>query len=278
MPLGSRYHYKTQEEIELIRKNCLLVTSTLAEVASHIKPGVTGKRLDEIAESFIRDHGAEPAFKGYPGSVFDFPGTLCISFNEVVVHGIPDQREIKEGDILSLDCGVRMNGFFGDAAFTFAIGEIDPLAMELLVTTRECLDMAIAQAVAGNRIGDIGYAVQKYAEIDHGFGVIREMVGHGIGKKLHEPPEVPNYGKRGKGPVLHEGLTIAIEPMINMGSREVVLKKDGWTLHTRDLKVSAHYEHTIAIQKSRADVLSDHGVIDEAIKNNVNLSEVWIKR
>lgn len=278
MPLGSRYHYKTQEEIELIRKNCLLVTSTLAEVASHIKPGVTGKRLDEIAESFIRDHGAEPAFKGYPGSVFDFPGTLCISFNEVVVHGIPDQREIKEGDILSLDCGVRMNGFFGDAAFTFAIGEIDPLAMELLVTTRECLDMAIAQAVAGNRIGDIGYAVQKHAEIDHGFGVIREMVGHGIGKKLHEPPEVPNYGKRGKGPVLHEGLTIAIEPMINMGSREVVLKKDGWTLHTRDLKVSAHYEHTIAIQKSRADVLSDHGVIDEAIKNNVNLSEVWIKR
>jgi len=278
MPIGSRFHYKTPEEIEIIRKNCLLVSETLAEVARHIKPGITGLQLDTIAETFIRDHGAEPAFKGYPGSISDFPASLCISFNEVIVHGIPDQREVKEGDILSVDCGVKMNGYFGDAAFTFAVGEIKPEELDLLVTTRECLDLAIGQAVAGSRLGDIGFAVQHHAEAEHGYGVIREMVGHGIGKKLHEPPEVPNYGKRGKGPILHEGLTIAIEPMINLGTREVVLKKDGWTLVTRDLKPSAHYEHTIAIQKSAADVLSDHKVIDQAIKNNVNLSEVWIKR
>lgn len=278
MPIGSRFQYKTPEEIEIIRKNCLLVSATLAEVASHIKPGITGLHLDEIAEAFIRDHGAEPAFKGYPGSISDFPGSLCISFNEVIVHGIPDKTEIKDGDVLSVDCGVKMNGYFGDAAFTFAVGEISPEVLDLLVTTRECLDLAIQQSVAGNRIGDLGYAVQQHAEVNHNYGVIREMVGHGIGKKLHEPPEVPNYGKRGKGPMLHEGLTIAIEPMINFGTREVVLKKDGWTLVTRDLKPSAHYEHTIAVQKSAADVLSDHKVIDQAIKNNVNLSEVWIKR
>lgn len=278
MPIGSRFHYKTPEEIEIIRKNCLLVSETLAEVARHIKPGITGLKLDTIAETFIRDHGAEPAFKGYPGSISDFPASLCISFNEVIVHGIPDQREVKEGDILSVDCGVKMNGYFGDAAFTFAVGQIKPEELDLLVTTRESLDLAIGQAIAGNRLGDIGFAVQHHAEAEHGYGVIREMVGHGIGKKLHEPPEVPNYGKRGKGPILHEGLTIAIEPMINLGTREVVLKKDGWTLVTRDLKPSAHYEHTIAIQKSAADVLSDHKVIDQAIKNNVNLSEVWIKR
>lgn len=278
MPIGSRFHYKTPEEIEIIRHNCLLVSATLATVAGHIKPGVTGIQLDTLAETFIRDHGAEPAFKGYPGSVFDFPGSLCISFNEVIVHGIPDATVIREGDIISLDCGVRMNGYFGDAAFTFAVGEIKSEVFDLLVTTRECLDLAIGQAIVGNRLGDIGYAVQHHAEVSHGYGVIREMVGHGIGQKLHEPPEVPNYGKRGKGPVLHEGLTIAIEPMINLGTREVVLKKDGWTLTTRDLKPSAHYEHTLAVKKGAADVLSDHKVIDQAIKNNVNLSEIWIKR
>ena len=278
MQIGSRFHYKSAEEIELIRKNCLLVTSTLAEVAGHVKPGVTGLALDEIAETYIKDHQAVPAFKGYPGAVFDFPGTLCISFNEVIVHGIPDQTEIKEGDIVSIDCGVEMNGFFGDAAFTFAVGEIDEEVMDLLVTTRECLDLAIGQAVAGNRLGDIGYAVQHHAEVNHEYGVIREMVGHGIGKNLHEPPEVPNYGKRGKGPLLKAGLTMAIEPMINLGSRHVVLKKDGWTLVTKDHKPSAHYEHTIAVQKAEADVLSDHTVIDKAVKNNVNLSEIRRKR
>ncbi len=278
MVAGSRFHLKTEEEIEIIRQNCLLVTATLAEVASHIKPGVTGSQLDKIAETFIRDHKAVPAFLGYPGATFDFPATLCISFNEVVVHGIPDKREVKENDVVSVDCGVKKNGFFGDAAFTFAVGELAPEVMKLLVVTRECLDLAISQAVAGNRIGDLGAAVQNHAEAVHGFGVIREMVGHGIGKKLHEPPEVPNYGKRGKGAILQEGLVIAIEPMINLGTKEVVLKKDGWTLLSRDLKPSAHYEHTIAIRKGQADVLSDHGVIDQAIKNNDNLAEVWIKK
>ena len=278
MVAGTRYQYKSEEEIEIIRHNCLLVTSTIAEVAKHLKPGITGSQLDQLAETFIRDHDAVPAFKGYPGTVFDFPGTLCISLNEVVVHGIPNGVEIKEGDVVSIDCGVKKNGYFGDAAFTFAVGEIRPEVMRLLVTTRECLDLAIGQAISGNRLGDIGYAVQNHAESESGYGVIREMVGHGIGKNLHEPPEVPNYGKRGKGPVLHEGLVIAIEPMINLGSREVVLKKDGWTLVARDLKPSAHYEHTVVIRKEKADILSDHQVIDHEVKNNANLTEVWIKK
>lgn len=278
MVAGSRFQLKNDEEIEIIRENCLLVSATIAEVASHLKPGVRGIDLDKIAESFIRDHGAEPAFKGYPGTIFDFPATLCISFNEVVVHGIPDNRFVKDGDVVSVDCGVRKNGFFGDSAFTFAVGEINPEVMQLLIVTRECLDLGIQQAVAGNRIGDIGFAVQNHAEVKSGYGVIREMVGHGIGRNLHEPPEVPNYGKRGKGTILQEGLVIAIEPMINLGIREIVMKKDGWTLSTRDLKPSAHYEHTIVVRKEAADVLSDHSGIDKAVKNNDNLAEVWIKK
>lgn len=278
MTSDSQFQYKTEEEIEIIRHNCLLVTSTIAQVATHLKPGVTGLELDDLAESFIRDHQAEPAFKGYPGAIFDFPGTLCISLNEVIVHGIPSGLVIKEGDVVSIDCGVKKNGYFGDAAFTFAIGEVSAEILKLLVTTRECLDLAIGQAISGNRLGDIGYAVQNHAETESGYGVVREMVGHGIGKKLHEKPDVPNYGKRGKGPILHEGLVIAIEPMINFGSREVVLKKDGWTLIARDLKPSAHYEHTIVVRKDKAEVLSDHVVIDKAVKNNHNLTEVWIKK
>ena len=278
MVAGSRFQLKSAEEIEIIRHNCQLVCAAIAEVASHLKPGITGNELDKIAETYIRDNGAEPAFKGYPGNVFDFPGTLCISFNEVVVHGIPNGTLVKEGDVVSVDCGVKKNGFFGDAAFTFAIGQVRDDVMKLLVTTRECLDLAIEQAVAGNRVGDIGYAVQNHAETVNGYGVIREMVGHGIGKKLHEPPDVPNYGKRGKGPILLEGLVIAIEPMINLGTREVVMRKDGWTLVARDLKPSAHYEHTMVVQKGQADVLSDHNVIDRSIKNNANLSEVWRKK
>lgn len=278
MVTGLRYHLKTGEEIEIIRQNCLLVCATIAEVGKYIKPGVSGSELDKIAEDFIRDNDAEPAFKGYPGTVFDFPSTLCISFNEVVVHGIPNGNYVKEGDIVSIDCGVKKNGFFGDAAFTFAVGEVDPQIMKLLLTTRQCLDLAIEQAVSGNRLGDIGFAVQNHAESNNGYGVIREMVGHGIGKRLHEPPDVPNYGKRGKGGILPEGLVIAIEPMINLGSREIVLKKDGWTLVARDAKPSAHYEHTVAVGKGKADVLSDHGPIDAAVKNNANLSEVWIKK
>lgn len=278
MPPGSKFHLKSTEEIEIIRDNCLLVSATITEVASHIKPGITGAKLDAIAETFIRDHGAEPAFKGYPGTIFDFPGTLCISFNDVVVHGIPDGTEVKEGDVVSIDCGVRKNGFFGDSAFTFAVGIEDESILDLLEVTRQSLDLGIEQAVSGNRIGDIGYAIQHHAESRHGYGVIREMVGHGIGKNLHEPPEVPNYGKRGKGVVLQDGLVIAIEPMINLGSREVLLKKDGWTLSARDQKPSAHYEHTVAVFKGKADVLSDHSGIDVAIKNNPNLTVVSIKK
>lgn len=275
---GSKFHLKSKEEIELMRQSCLLVSSALAEVAANIRPGVTGLTLDSLAETFIRDHGASPAFKGYPGTVFDYPASLCISFNETIVHGIPDNREIRDGDIVSIDCGVKLNGFFGDSAFTFAIGEVKPEILELLVVTRECLDLAVNQAIAGNRVGDIGYAVHHHAETVHGFGVIREMVGHGIGTKLHEPPEVANYGKRGKGHVLLEGMTIAIEPMINLGSREVVMKKDGWTLHSRDMKPSAHYEHTLVVRKVEPEVLSDHKRVDEAIKINPNLTEVSIKR
>ena len=278
MVFGTRFHYKSAEEIEILRTNCLLVSRTIAEVGKAIRPGIRGIELDKLAETFIRDHGAVPAFKGYPGSVFDFPGTLCISFNEVIVHGIPDDREVREGDVLSIDCGVQMNGFFGDSAFTFAVGELPEEVMDLLRVTRGCLDVAIEAAVAGSRMGDIGFAVQQHAEVRHSYGVIREMVGHGIGRKLHEPPEVPNYGKRGKGVLLQEGLTIAIEPMINLGSREVVMKKDGWTLTTRDLRPSAHYEHTIAVGKGRSDVLSDHRIVEEAVKNNDNLAEVSIKK
>lgn len=278
MVAGSRYQLKSGEEIEIIRQNCLLVSATIAEVATHLKPGISGLELDKIAETFIRDHGAEPAFKGYPGTVFDFPGTLCISFNEVVVHGIPNATMVKSGDVVSIDCGVKKNGFYGDSAFTFAVGEVSPDVMRLLNVTRESLELGIAQAIAGNRLGDIGFAVQYHAESGNGYGVIREMVGHGLGRKLHEPPEVPNYGKRGKGAILQEGLVIAIEPMINLGSREVVMKKDGWTLVARDLKPSAHFEHTIAVRKGAADVLSDHSPIDEAIKNNDNLTEMSIKK
>ena len=278
MVAGSKFQLKSPEEIEIIRQNCLLVSATITEIASNIKPGITGKQLDSIAETFIRDNNAQPAFLGYPGSVFDFPGTLCISFNHTVVHGIPDKTEVREGDVLSIDCGVMKNGFYGDSAYTFAVGELKPDVMQLLVTTRECLELAIGQAIAGNRLGDIGYAVQYHAESLHGYGVIREMVGHGIGKRLHEPPEVPNYGKRGKGIILQEGLVIAIEPMINLGSREITMKKDGWTLVTRDLKPSAHYEHTLAVKKGKADVLSTHDGIDQAVKNNPNLAEVSIKK
>jgi len=278
MAFGARFHYKTAEEIEILRANCLLVSRTLATVASAIRPGITGLELDRLAETFIRDHGAIPAFKGYPGSVSDFPGTLCISFNEVIVHGIPDSREVREGDVLSVDCGVEKDGYFGDSAFTFAVGTLPEDVMELLRVTRGCLALGVEAAVAGNRIGDIGFAVQQHAEVSHGYGVIREMVGHGIGRKLHEPPEVPNYGQRGRGVLLKEGLTIAIEPMINLGTREVTMHKDGWTLTTRDRLPSAHYEHTVAIGKGRADVLSDHSLVEEAVKNNDNLSEVSIKR
>ena len=264
--------YKTDEEIELIRQSCLLVCDTLAHVAGLIRPGISGAELDQAAETFIRDHGAEPGFKGYR----DFPATLCISQNEAVVHGIPSKDAFVEGDILSIDCGVFMNDFFGDSAFTFAIGDPGDDVMELLRVTNTSLYKGISQAVSGHRLGDIGYAIQEYVERQYKFGVVRELVGHGIGRNLHEEPEVPNYGKRGRGIKLKEGLVIAIEPMVNLGRKEVKQASDGWTVITRDKKPSAHYEHTIAVRKGEADILSDHIRIEKVVATNDNLMEIGV--
>lgn len=264
--------YKSAEQIELIRQSCLLVSKTLAHVASKLKPGVTGKQLDDAAETLIRDHGAIPGFKGYN----DFPSTLCISKNEAVVHGIPDDVEFKEGDIASIDCGVFMNGFFGDAAYTFALKEIPEETLKLLQRTKASLYKGIEQAVVGRRLGDVSYAIQDSTSGDYGYGVVRELVGHGIGENLHEPPEVPNYGKRGKGIKLQEGMVIAIEPMINLGTRKVKQSKDGWTIVTGDKKPSAHYEHTVAIGKDAADILSDHTELEAEIDKNNYLQEILI--
>jgi len=263
-------YYKTEGEIELIRNSNLIVSKTLGMIAEVLKPGLTGKVLDKLAESFIRDHGATPSFKGYGG----FPATLCVSRNEVVVHGIPDDTEFVDGDIVSVDCGAYYEGFHGDCAYTFAIGEVNEEVMKLLQTTKRSLYLGIEQAIAGNRIGDIGFAVQQITEKLNGYGVVREMVGHGVGRSLHEKPEVPNYGKRGKGIVLKEGLVIAIEPMINLGDYRVRQLNDGWTIITRDKKPSAHYEHSIAVGKNKADILSDHSFVENAIKNNPNLREI----
>jgi methionyl aminopeptidase len=253
-------YYKTEEEIDLIRESSLLVAKTLAEIAGLIKPGITTQALDEIAEEFIRDNGGMPAFKGYNG----FPNTLCVSPNDQVVHGIPNGRALKDGDILSVDCGVVMNGYYGDSAFTYEVGEVDVQIKQLLKVTKESLYKGIEMAVAGNRVGDIGYAVQKHAE-SFGYGVVRELVGHGVGKNLHESPEVPNYGRKGKGILLKEGLVIAIEPMINMGERGIMQHNDGWTITTHDNKPSAHFEHTIVVRKGKAEILSSFVEIEKKI-------------
>lgn len=253
-------YYKTEEEIDLIRESSLLVAKTLAEIAGLIKPGITTQALDEIAEEFIRDNGGMPAFKGYNG----FPNTLCVSPNDQVVHGIPNGRALKDGDILSVDCGVVMNGYYGDSAFTYEVGEVDVQIKQLLKVTKESLYKGIEMAVSGNRVGDIGYAVQKHAE-SFGYGVVRELVGHGVGKNLHESPEVPNYGRKGKGILLKEGLVIAIEPMINMGERGIMQHNDGWTITTLDNKPSAHFEHTIVVRKGKAEILSSFVEIEKKI-------------
>ncbi len=252
-------YYKTDEEIGLIRESCILVSKTLAEVAGFIQPGISTQRLDEIAEEFIRDNNATPAFKGYR----KFPASLCISVNEEVVHGIPSNNKIlKEGDIVSVDCGTVLNGFVGDSAYTFAVGEINDEVKNLLRITQECLAFGVEKAKYGNRIGDISFAVQDHAE-KNGYGVVRELVGHGVGKKLHEDPEVPNFGKRGNGPKLLPGLVIAIEPMINMGKKNVSEASDGWTIYTQDNKPSAHFEHTVAVLKDRTEILTTFKYIEE---------------
>ena len=253
-------YYKTEEEIDLIRNSSLLVAKTHAEIAGLIKPGITTLALDKIAEEFIRDNGGVPAFKGYGG----FPNTLCMSPNDQVVHGIPNDRVLEDGEILSVDCGVVMNGYFGDSAFTYEVGDVDAETKQLLKVTKESLYKGIEMAVSGNRIGDIGYAVQKHAE-SFGYGVVRELVGHGVGKNLHESPEVPNYGRRGRGAKLQEGLVIAIEPMINMGTRKIMQHNDGWTITTIDNKPSAHFEHTIVVRKGKAEILSSFEEIEKKI-------------
>jgi len=255
-------YLKTEDEIQLIKQSSLLVGKTLAEVAKHIKPGITTFELDEIAESFIRDHGAIPGFKGYRG----FPATLCISINEHVVHGIPNSRRLRDGDIVSIDCGVILKGYYGDSAFTFPVGNVRPEVLALMKATRESLYKGIEQAVVGKRTGDIGNAIQQHVS-PMGYGIVRELIGHGVGKFLHESPDVPNYGKKGQGVLLTEGMVIAIEPMINLGKRHVVQESDGWTIRTLDGKPSAHYEHTVAVRKEKAEILSSFDEIDKVLNN-----------
>ncbi|WP_226390912.1 type I methionyl aminopeptidase [Penaeicola halotolerans] len=254
-------HYKTSEEVELIKQSAEILGKAHGEVAKYVKEGVKTSFLDKIAEEFILDHGAKASFKGYNG----FPATLCISVNEVIVHGFPSDYILKNGDIISIDCGVFHQGFHSDSAYTYPIGDVSPDILSLLKVTKESLYLGIENAVNGKRIGDIGYAIQKHAE-SHGYTVVRELVGHGLGRNLHESPEVPNYGKRGSGPVMKEGLVIAIEPMINLGSRNVVQERDGWTIRTADRKPSAHYEHTVAVFADRTEILTTHKYIEENFK------------
>lgn len=253
-------YLKTNEEIELMRESNLLVGMTLGEMAKWVAPGITTLKLDKIAEEFIRDHGAVPGFLGYGG----FPNSLCISVNENVVHGIPSSYVLRDGDIVSIDCGAVKNGFNGDSAYTFCVGEVAEETKALLKATKESLYIGIENAVEGKRIGYIGSAIQIYCE-GKGYSVVRELCGHGVGKALHESPEVPNYGRRGTGPVLKNGMCIAIEPMINLGSRNIVVERDGWTVRTRDRKPSAHFEHTVAICGGKADILSSFKYVEDVL-------------
>jgi methionyl aminopeptidase len=256
-------HYKSEEEIDLVRESSLLVAKTHAEIARHIKPGISSLLLDSIAEEFIRDNGGIPAFKGYNG----FPCTLCVSPNEQVVHGVPNNKPLLDSSILSVDCGVYMNGYYGDSAYTYEVGSVNDAYKKLLKVTKESLYKGIEQAIVGNRIGDIGCAIQEHVE-EHNYGVVRELVGHGLGKKLHESPEVPNYGRRGSGIKLKKGLVIAIEPMINMGTRDIVQHNDGWTITTLDGKPSAHFEHTIVVRDGEAEILSSFKDIEKEVEKN----------
>lgn len=254
-------HYKTENEIELIKEGAIILGQAHAEVAKLIAPGVKTSVLDKVAEEFIRDNGGIPSFKDYNG----FPYTLCVSPNEQVVHGFPNDNELQDGDILSIDCGVFYKGFHSDSAYTYTVGEVSEEVKQLLKVTNESLYKGIEQAVVGNRIGDIGFAIQNYVE-GFNYTVVRELVGHGVGANLHESPEVPNYGKRGKGPVLKEGMVIAIEPMINLGTRYVVQESDGWTIRTKDRQPSAHFEHTVAIRNGQPEILTTHKFIEEVYK------------
>lgn len=266
--------YKTDAEVELIRHSCLIVNQAIAEVAKNLKPGTTTKQANDIAEQYIRDNKGVPSFLNYRG----FPFTACISVNDAVVHGFPNNDIIKEGDVISVDVGVFKNGFHGDSAYTFAIGEVGDDVLQLMKVTKESLYKGIEKAHQGNRIGDIAYAIQDYTEKQRGYGVVRELVGHGLGRSLHEDPQVPNFGKRGSGPKLKEQMVIAIEPMINMGVKEVFYDEDGWTVRTKDRKPSAHYEHTVCIKKNKADVLSSFKEIEAAERANNNLNSSYLPK
>jgi methionyl aminopeptidase len=263
--------YKNKAEIELMRESSLLVGKTLAMIASILKPGTTTFELDNAAATFIKDNNATASFKGYHG----FPYTCCMSINAAVVHGFATKTPLQSGDIVSVDIGVFKNGFHGDSAYTFAIGEVTDEVKKLLKITKESLYLGIEKAVHGNRVGDIANAIQDYTEKKHGYGVVRELVGHGLGRNLHEEPQVPNYGKRGSGAKLKEGMVIAIEPMINMGTKNVIHHEDGWTVLTADGKPSAHFEHDVAIQKGKPDILSSFDLIEAAEKANINLCTDW---
>ncbi len=259
-------YLKTDEEVELLREANLLVGKTLAELAKAIEPGVTTKTLNTIADTFIRDHGAIPTFFRFPNPNGEpFPASICTSVNHQVVHGIPNDIPLKEGDIVSIDCGTQLNGYCGDSCYTFVVGEISAETRKLLATTKEALYKGIEQAVVGHRLGDISYAIQTCCE-SQGYGVVREFVGHGIGKKMHEDPQVPNYGKRGNGMLLKNGLCIAIEPMITMGAKEIYMQEDRWGIVTRDKKPAAHFEHTVCVRKGKADILSSFEEIEKVLR------------
>ncbi|HMK26108.1 MAG TPA: type I methionyl aminopeptidase [Chitinophagaceae bacterium] len=262
---------KTNAEVELMRQSALLVSKTLSEVAKLLKPGITTLSIDKMIGSFIHDHHGIPSFLNYRG----YPFNSCISVNDVVVHGFPGKNELKEGDIVSIDIGIILNDWHGDHAYTFAIGDPGEEVLRLIKVTKGSLYKGIEKAVAGNRVGDIAFAIQEYTERDHGYGVVRELVGHGLGKNMHEDPQVPNYGKRGSGPKLKEGLVLAIEPMINLGKRDVYTEEDGWTVRTKDGKPSVHFEHDVCVRKIKADILSDYSIIEKAEKQNSNLNSSY---
>ncbi|WP_276497767.1 type I methionyl aminopeptidase [Pontibacter litorisediminis] len=253
--------YKTEEDIELIRQSALILSKAHGEIARVIKPGISTLQLDKIAEEFILDNGGKPSFKNYNG----FPYSLCISVNSVVVHGMPSSYTLNEGDIISVDCGVYKNGFHSDCAYTHAVGAVAPEVQKLLDVTKESLFKGLEKATVGQRLGDLSFSIQEHAE-KNGFSIVRELVGHGIGRNLHESPEVPNYGKRGQGVKLQEGLVIAVEPMVNLGARHIVQEDDGWTIRTKDNKPSAHFEHTVVVRKDKAEILTTFDYIEQAKK------------
>jgi methionyl aminopeptidase len=265
--------YKTNEQIELMRQSALLVSKTLTEIAKMLRPGITTLSIDKAIGEFVRDHHAVPSFLNYKG----YPYNSCLSVNDVVVHGFPGKNELKEGDIISIDVGVILNEWHGDHAYTFAIGDPGTEVMKLIQVTKQSLYKGIEKAVAGNRVGDIAFAIQEHTERKHGYGVVRELVGHGLGKSMHEDPQVPNYGKRGTGAKLKEGLVLAIEPMINLGKKDVFTEPDGWTVRTKDGKPSVHFEHDVCIRKDKADILSDYSIIERAEAANPNLFTYAVK-